>query len=841
MLGHFRLREVAMPTTKIAPVTQKLGYQHPLEGAFAPVQHRLWKRARYRLGAHLHEDGASVTFAVYSQHATRMLLEIYAQPLGADAIHDYWMVKGDDGIWRARLAWNPDRPPVPHLFYGLRCWGPNWPYHAHWRRGSSSLGFLKDVDQDGNRFNPNKLLVDPYAKEFSQDRETPAIKALGHHAGAYGTGAGLYRGVNEALAPRLRREVDTGSFAPKAVFIDDETGYGVKPKVAQKDTVIYEAHLRGLTRHPSSGRLCATLKDLPGFEAVADVPLPLRGTYLGAALMAKYLKAVGYTSLELLPVQETANDLNPDGENPPPEGRMVPPHGNYWGYMTYGFFAPDVHFATQREPGAATREFKQMAKAFHDEGLEIYLDVVYNHHGEGGLWQNDSGIGSDADTAELISLRGLDNARYYALTDDKRYYWDSTGCGNNLDGSKRPVQDLIKDSLVYWSEEMGVDGFRFDLATVLGRSGDGSRAFSGNSDLLEDIATLAHEHGFKIIAEAWDTGGDGYHVGGFPLGWAEWNGRYRDHVRRFCKGDANASDFVRSLNGDYDQFADQGGPQKSVNFITAHDGFTLLDLVSYDAKNNGIPWPFGPSDGGADGNDSWSSGGDTALRRQRLRNFFLIQFLSRGVPMTVGGDEYGRTQNGNNNPYKMDTLGIWQNWDMLGTSAPTQLPVTGREGDPTLGNYHDNYGRDGHALGRNGYFAFACAVLALRKAHASLRQDRYADLQSDSGGDVTYTFKGTDGYSDLQEGERCLSLRIDGSEIGDADLLAFINMHDHDVTFALPQAKPGARWLRLFDTAAWAEPWANHWKLDAAETITGNYGVHAWSVVVLLEGVGGRP
>ncbi len=826
-----------MLTTKPTPLTQKLGYQHPLEGDCAPVEHRFWKRARYRLGAQLHEDGASVTFAVYSQHATRMMLEIYRQPIGEDARYDYWMVKGDDGIWRARIAWNMAAPPLPNLFYGLRCWGPNWPFHTHWRRGSCSLGLLHDVDNDGNRFNPNKVLVDPYAKEFSHDRETSAIKALGHHAGAYGTGAGQYRGMSEALNPLPRREVDTGRFAPKAVFLAEESDFGIKPKVPQKDTVIYEAHLRGLTRHPSSGRLRTTLKDLPGFEGVANIPSNLRGTYLGAGLMAKYLKAMGYTSLELLPVHETANDLNPDGENPSPEGPMVPPHGNYWGYMTYGFFAPDVHFATKREPGAATREFKQMAKAFHDQGLEIYLDVVYNHHGEGGLWRREDGNGPDTDTAELISLRGLDNARYYALTDDKRHYWDSTGCGNNLDGSKRPVQDLIKDSLVYWSEEMGVDGFRFDLATVLGRGGEGSRAFSGNSDLLEDIATLAHEHGFKIIAEAWDTGGDGYHVGGFPLGWAEWNGRYRDQVRRFLKGDANTGNFVRSLNGDYDQFADQGGPQKSVNFITAHDGFTLLDLVSYDAKNNGIPWPFGPSDGGNDNNDSWSSGGDQNLRRQRLRNFFLIQFLSRGVPMTVAGDEYGRTQNGNNNPYKMDTVGLWQNWDMLGTSAPTQVPVLGNDGNIEGPSYHDNYGRDGHALGHNGFFAFTRAVLALRKAHSALRQDRYADLTADSGGDVTYSFKREDGRTDLQGGERSLSVHMDGSEVGDEDFLVFINMQASPVTFALPPAKSGRHWLRLFDTATWAEPWANHWNPGEAETIIGNYGAHAWSVVVLLEPV----
>jgi glycogen operon protein len=461
-----------------------------------------------------------------------------------------------------------------------------------------------------------------------------------------------------------------------------------------------------------------------------------------------------------------------------------------------------------------------MVKAFHDQGLEVYLDVVYNHTGEGGLRD---GTG---DTAELLSLRGFDNAEYYALTDGKRFYWDSTGCGNNLNASKEAVQRLIKDSIRHWSLEMGVDGFRFDLATVLGRTG-GNFDFASGSLLLRELAEMAEKERIEIIAEAWDL--SGYHVGDFPKGWAEWNGIYRDAVRRFLKGDGNSRAFIQALNGDYAHFNDQGGPHKSVNFLTAHDGFTLMDLVSYNGKNNNVPWPFGPSDGGTDDNLSWDSGGDQALRRQRLRNFLTVQFFSRGVPMTCGGDEFARTQNGNNNPYKLDSIGMWQNFGMIATRAPTLLPTGG------TGAYHDNYGVDGGPTGKNGVFLFARAVIGIRKAHPCLRVERFGDFQMDSGNDVTYWFKGPDGIADVQDGDPRIHWRIDGSGIGDTDFLLCVNMGTEDAEFAVPAAAAGKRWLRVIDTAAWAEGDGNYWAAERAETIVGSYGVHGRSVVVLQE------
>jgi isoamylase len=816
-----------MPVTAAEPSTLAPGAMHPAAGPFSPIEPAAWSKLAFAPGAKLHPDAAkagppgtpaigTATFAVYSLHATHMLLEIYDRAMNAPALHDYWMAKGRDNVWRARLA---DVPAG--TLYGFRCWGPNWDGPGGWTRGNSIAGFLADVDPAGNRFNPNKLLLDPYAREVSHDRETPEMKEVhGHHAGLYGTGPGSYRGVGDKLPPVVRREFDSGPWAPKAVLIHDTTSFGKKPRIPQKDAIIYEAHVKGLTRHPSSAKLKEILAGIPGFEHVAGVPDSLRGTYAGAGAMAKYLKAMGYTTIELLPVHEFANDLNPE-EFPGWDRRYdEPPHGNYWGYMTYGFFAPDLRYAHDKSPGGPTREFKRMVKAFHDQGLEVYLDVVYNHTGEGGLW--DAG----GDTAELMSLRGFDNSEYYALAEGNRHYWDSTGCGNNLNASREAVQRLIKDSIRHWALEMGVDGFRFDLATVLGRTGGGFD-FAAGSKLLKDLADLAQTERFEVIAEAWDLAG--YHVGDFPAGWAEWNGIWRDALRRFMKGDGNTRAFLLAVNGDYAHFQDQGGPHKSVNFLTAHDGFTLMDLVSYNGKNNGQAWPFGPSDGGNDDNLSWDSGGDQALRRQRLRNFIAVQFFSRGVPMTCAGDEFARTQNGNNNPYKIDSLAMWQNYAMIATPAPTSIPTAG------TGFYHDNYGRDGGRTGKNGLFLFTHFVIGLRKAHPSLRVDRFGDLNMEAGNDVTYCFRSPDGQGEALDGDPRIHWRIDGSGIGDSDFLLFVNQSHEGAAFTVPPAAAGKRWLRLIDTASWAEADGNFWPAERAEAIRDGYWVHPRSVVVLRE------
>ncbi len=774
---------------------------------FLAIDEGEWATATWGPGGRF-VSSDEATFAVYSKNATKIVLEIYRKPYGEDAVYRYEMAKGSDNYWRAKL-----RFVTNGTVYAFRVWGPNWPYVSTWQPGTTN-GFLCDVDSAGNRFNPNKVLYDPWALEITHDRNNPsALASAGVDGNVYGTGPFVYNG-------KPRRQWDTGKVAPKAYLIKDTTSYGTKPAIPQKDAIIYEAHLRGLTMHPSTVNLATILSGFSGFESVVGVPDQYRGTYKGAAYMAKYLKALGYTTIELLPVHETDNDHNPDNQS----------GGNYWGYMTYGYFAPDRRYAYDKSPGGPTREFKEMVKAFHDEGLEVYLDVVYNHTGEGGLW-------GDTNTAELTCFRGFDNSEFYALVGGSpQYYWESTGCGNNFNTTKQVVKDLITNSLAYWADEMGVDGFRFDLAPVLGRDSAPDYIFNPNAQLLLDIASLGNSRNIEMIAEAWDTGAGGYQVGNFPAGWGEWNGRYRDQVRRFLKGDGNTTGsdsdpkFVQVFNGDYGYFNNNGGPHKSVNFIVAHDGFTLMDLVSYNTKQNTtLTWPFGPSDGGSDNNDSWDSNfyGTTTsnqmFRRQRLRNFWVVQMFSRGVPMTVYGDEFGRTQNGNNNPYNIDSVATWNNYTMINTDSPHLVSTGGG------GSYHNNYGTDSTASGlsgKNDLFLFVKKLIALRKDHPVLRQQNYT---------VLYDFRKEDGTTYLSDGNRCVWIRIDGSSIGDSDFLVFVNMWISQVSYTVPLADSGKKWVRIIDTAWWAEDDNNFWETSSAPTITGSYGVNPWSIVVLQE------
>ncbi|MCX7882174.1 MAG: isoamylase [Brevinematales bacterium] len=772
---------------------------------FLPVDEATWATATWGPGGRF-SSSDEATFAVYSKNATKIVLEIYRTPYGEDALYRYEMAKGSDHYWRAKLKYVTNG-----TVYAFRVWGPNWPYVSSWQPGTTN-GFLCDVDSAGNRFNPNKVLYDPWALEITHDRNNPlALASAGVDGNVYGTGPYVYSG-------KPRRQWDTGKVAPKSYLIKDTTSYGTKPALSQKDAIIYEAHVRGMTIHPSSVNLATILSGFTGFESVAGVPDQYRGTYKGAAYMAKYLKALGYTTIELLPVHETDNDHNPTNQS----------GGNYWGYMTYGYFAPDRRYAYDKSPGGPTREFKEMVKAFHDEGLEVYLDVVYNHTGEGGLW-------GDTNTAELTCFRGFDNSEFYALVaGSPQYYWESTGCGNNFNTTKQVVRDLITNSLAYWADEMGIDGFRFDLAPVLGRDSAPTYAFNPSAQLLLDIVALGTSRNIEMIAEAWDI--STYQVGNFPTGWGEWNGRYRDQVRRFLKGDGNTTGpdtdpkFVQVFNGDWGYFNNNGGPHKSVNFIVAHDGFTLMDLVSYNAKQNStLTWPFGPSDGGSDNNDSWDSAlygsafSNQMLRRQRLRNFWVVQMFSRGVPMTVYGDEFGRTQNGNNNPYNIDSVATWNNYTMINTDSPHLVSTGGG------GSYHNNYGTDSTAsglAGKNDLFLFVKKLIALRKAHPVLRQDTYS---------VSYDFRKEDGVTSLSDGNRCVWVRIDGSSIGDSDFLVFINMWTSLVTYTVPSAESGKKWVRIIDTAWWAEDNNNIWDVSTASTITTSYGVNPWSIVVLQE------
>ncbi len=780
---------------------KSLGQNHPDEGKYSPVAQTTWASETFSLGSEIDADGNG-TFAVYSKNATKILLELYNIAYGEEAAYDYWMEKGSDDIWRAKI-----NGITSGTLYAFRSWGPNWTFDEKWERGGSSAGFVADFDAAGNRFNPNKVLFDPYSKEISHDKSNPT--ALGKmNGGMYGTGEEVFEGA-------ARRNFDTGIYASKSVVVKDSTSFGTRPKIPQEKAIIYEAHARGITKHSSSAQLSSILNGFYGFDGVVNIPAEYQGTYKGAGMLAPYLKALGVNTIELLPVQESDNDANPDDA----------PGGNYWAYMTYGYFAPDRRYSSDKSYGGPTREFKEMVKAFHDEGMEVYLDVVFNHSGEGGTWYGEK---DSYQTAELTFMRGFDNSTYYSLVQDNvGGYWETTGCGNNLQCDNPVVRKFILDSLAYWIDEMGVDGYRFDLATVLGRekNSSGNWDYNVESQTLKDIVALGVENDVEMIAESWDCGSNSYQVGNFPEGWGGWNGRFRDSIRSYV-GKGERGLLNNYINGDYGNFNKEGGPHKSVNFVVAHDGFTLADLCSYqgagNAMNSTLTWPFGPSDGGNGDTNTLGFGTAPENKRQAARNYIAIQMISRGVPMIVWGDEFGRTQNGNNNPYNIDSVATWSNYNMINTSSP-HLVATGGDGA-----YHNNFGEFGNKANVNGNFKFMNYMLKLRASEPAFQQANYS---------VTYDFKKEDGVNTLSDGDRCVWIRINGSTVsGGSDYLVFMNMYTDKVSYTIPAPAADSKWTRIADTSSWAETSFNCWDetdTSCVYTAADSYGVNPWSVVIL--------
>lgn len=782
------------------------------DAPIVPFAPEMWGLGGWWLGASYDPKEDITSFAVHAPDATRVLLELYATDIGSDATHSFDAVRSSDGTWRAQLV-----GVRPGDLYGYRCWGRNWDVDPEWVPGSLA-GFKSDRDEDGNFFNPNKVLLDPYAREISHVPLSPRIGQAGGSFEMFATGGGLFDG-------KPRRQYDSGRYSPKGVVIFDETDTGVAPDRPVQDVTIYEAHVKTLTMHPSASRLGDLLAGEPRFAEVKNVPDELRGTYAGAAYLAPYLKGLGLTSIELLPIHETDSD------------QVGATNGttNNWGYQTIGFFAPNRDYAYDKSPGGPTREFKQMVKSFHDHGIEVYLDVVYNHTAEGGNW------GGDLDTVSFTSFGGFATTLYYDMTSDGLIVDGATGSANQTNFSNRSTCDMVIHSLTYWHDEMGVDGFRFDLATVLGRfpaasdkdDWGGRRRFFNAHPLLREVADLADNRGIEVIAEAWDLWG--YEVGNFPSGWGEWNGRFRDAMRHYLKGDGNTRAFIELLNGDWLHFNDNGGPQKSINFLTAHDGFTMMDLVSFNEKQNAQPYPFGPSDGGTDWNISWDSGGDHALRRTRWRNNWLITMMARGVPMVVSGDEYGRTQNGNNNPWDLNTIGIWNNWAQLASNAPTQLPV-----DPTQPDkykYYDVVGVCDSEPTVNPMFRFAQYVARLRALDPTLRQKSWGDGRLDSD-NVSYLYYRNDLNGPPGPSDRQLTVLINGTGIGGTDYLLMVNMYTRPAVFKIPDMTelqhPRLAWHRIIDTAPWAEPENNSWAPASGKIVEGEYTVEPWSIAVLV-------
>ncbi len=668
----------------------------------------VWPGQSYPRGAHW--DGLGVNFALFTQHAEKVELCLFDDG-GRHERQRIVLRERTDHVWHCYLP-----QARPGLAYGYRVHGPYKP-------------------EEGHRFNPNKLLLDPYAKDMvGQLRWSDAL---------YGYTVGSKR---EDLSFDRR---DSAQMMPKARVLETAFTWADdrSPRIPWQDMVVYELHVRGFTMtHP-------------------EVPAALRGTFaaLGCAPVIDYLRRLGVTTVELLPVHSYPND------------RHLAEKGlqNFWGYNTLGFFAPQTRYSASRK----VKEFKTMVRSLHAAGIEVILDVVYNHTCEGNQ------------LGPTLSLRGIDNAAYYIVNGhNRRYYDDFTGCGNTVNLEHPRALQLVMDSLRYWVEEMHVDGFRFDLASALARESGKVENLGGFFDAILQDPVLNR---VKLIAEPWDLGHGGYQVGNFPPGWAEWNDQYRDQVRGFWKGDHGLiSEMARRLTGSQDLYGWSGkGPNASINFVTAHDGFTLHDLVAYNDKHNQANGEDNRD--GHNHNLSWNCGveGPTddreivALRERQKRNLLATLLLSQGVPMLLAGDEMGNSHQGNNNVYCQDNALGWLDW---------------------------SGGADRSAL-----LEFVRHLIALRRRHPSFRRRNFLLGQTVEGDTVKDCewFKSDGqpmspsdwdnhhalGVGMLLSGNGITEHGRRGERLIDDHFLLLFSAHHDDIAFTLPAPTTGP-WKRILDT-----------------------------------------
>jgi isoamylase len=675
---------------------------------------RVWPGSPDRLGAVW--DGQGVNFALFSAHAEKVELCLFDPSNPNKQTARVTLPERTNSVYHGYL------PDVrPGALYGYRVHGPYAP-------------------ESGHRFNPHKLLIDPYARALA-GRVVWDDSILGF--------------TRDALAEELPFSTsDSKGHVPKCLVLDRPFSWGDDrpPKTPWSRTVIYECHVKGMTAlHPR-------------------VPEHLRGTYLGLASepILEHLQSLGITAVNLLPVHQVVVE------------KHLVEHGltNYWGYNSIAYFAPDCRFATGSD-GRQVDEFKTMVKAFHQAGIEVILDVVYNHTGEG----NHHG--------PTLSFRGIDNASYYRLDpSDRRYYLDFTGCGNTVNVFHPRVLQLVLDSLRYWVQEMHVDGFRFDLAVTLGRRVHEFDGFGRFFATVQQDPVLA---GVKLIAEPWDLGPDGFRLGGFASPWAEWNSRYRDSVRRFWRGDAGeVPELASRLSGSSDLFALSGrGPHASINYVTCHDGYTLHDLVTYAQKYNVVN-----GESNADGitenfSCNWGIEGETdsievnRLRQRIKKSMIATLAFSQGVPMLSHGDEMGRTQRGNNNAYCHDNEITWVDWDVTDE--------------------------------RRSLLEFTRRVLAICRSNPLFRRRRFfaGDPVSDDGAkDVTWLHpKGREMTQEdwLDRSNHVLGVHIHGEASDEFDeqgqlnrgetLLLLLNGGDRACRFVLPNAPKGGQWAEVVHTA----------------------------------------
>ena len=664
----------------------------------------------YPLGSYW--DGKGVNFALYSHNAEGVELCLFNKALGEKETDKIKFTERTHDIWHAYI------PGIkPGQLYGYRVSGPYDPSNGH-------------------RFNPAKVLLDPYSKAICGNLEWDDT-LFGYEIG------------KDDLTMDTR---DNAILAPKSAVIDEHFEWeGDKPpKIAYHNTIIYEAHVKGLT------------KTFPG------IPDEIRGTYAALAHPAVigYLKKLGITAIELMPVHQSI-----------PERHLVEEGlTNYWGYNTIGFFAPGVRFYSGKEVGGQVKEFKTMVKELHKAGIEVILDVVYNHTAEG----NQMG--------PTFAYKGIDNSEYYRLADDKRFYFDYTGTGNTLNARLPNVLMMIMDSLRYWVLDMHIDGFRFDLAAALARELHDVNRLSAFFNIIYQDPVVSQ---VKLIAEPWDVGEGGYQVGQFPPGWAEWNGKYRDCMRDFWRGaDSVLAEFAERFTGSSDLYKnDNRNPTASINFMTAHDGFTLQDLVSYNDRHNEANKEGGKD--GAQDNRSWNCGveGPTedkdiiALRNRQKRNFLVTLMLSQGVPMLLAGDESGNTQFGNNNAYCQDNEISWIDWNKEDKELMefTAQLIQFRKSHPVFARKQWFKGRPVRARGLADIGWFLPEGTEMAEEHWNTDYAKSLGI---------FLFGG--GLNTVDQ---------EGRPIVDDSFYILFNGHDGELDFKLPVSKYGKAWKKVWDTA----------------------------------------
>ncbi|NSY14788.1 glycogen debranching protein GlgX [Agrobacterium vitis] len=676
-----------------------------------------------RLGANY--DGDGVNFAIFSAHAERIELCLFDDS-GKNETARITLPEFTNEIWHGYV------PGLkPGALYGYRVHGPYDP-------------------ENGHRFNPNKLLIDPYARELAGDVEWSK--------------AHFSYDMDSDDKDMAFDDSDSASVMPKCRVIDPtdhDWKKDAKPNLPWSKTIFYETHVKGFTKlHPA-------------------VPEKLRGTFegLGDKAIIDYVKSLGITSIELLPIH-----FFPDDSHLIDKGLH-----NYWGYNSLAFFAP----ASRYYGPNGIAGFRDMVRAFHDGGIEVILDVVYNHTAEGN------------ELGPTLSFKGIDNFSYYrTMPDDPRYYINDTGTGNTVNTSHPRVLQMVTDSLRYWAEDMHVDGFRFDLGTILGREPEGFDQRGGFFDAVGQDPVLSK---VKLVGEPWDIGPGGYQVGGFPPGWAEWNDKYRDTVRDYWKDtDGTTGDFAARVLGSGDVYDLRGRrPWAGVNFITAHDGFTLNDVVSYNEKHNDANGEDNKDGSDDNRSDNYGVEGPTddegvnAVRDRQKRNFLATLFLSHGTPMLLAGDEFGRSQMGNNNGYCQDSELSWVHWENLPDSADELRQ-------------------------------FATRLIALRQDNPILRRESWRDGMA-----VTWLNPGggeqTPEHWD-DEGSTTIGLRLNMNDDGEGmkDVLVLFNPHDGDVEFKLPGSS-GKGWVVELTTA---DPETQSEDIGDAET----YGMKSRSLVLLSAG-----